>query len=208
MCKAFSAIVTRRKIYWKMGMDSHEEIKKHFKLDDTGNKLVPIEIIPEDYLNMKKDKKSWDFKFDEQCPDWWKASHENMSWSACLKWREEIAKKVNFKEARNPIHPFKIKTKKVTKVQIKLLKKWDSVRDSVESSVRAFIGSLFYLQRKEWKYTDNIKCKGYPFQSCVELWKQGLVPSFDGTYWRLHTRKKAKVVFKISKSELKKIQGE
>ncbi len=75
---------------------------------------------------------------------------------------------------------------------------WDSVRDSVW----AYEGSLYNLKRSEWKYTKGIKTKDYPFKSCVKLWEQGLVPSFDGSMWRLHSGKKAKVVFKISKKEL------
>ena len=65
---------------------------------------------------------------------------------------------------------------------------------------------MFKLDRKEWKYTDKIKCKGYPFISAVKLWKQGLVPSFDGDIWRLHSGKKAKVVFEISKKDLLKFK--
>ncbi len=242
MCKAFSCIATRkRKVYWKLGMDGHEDIKTHFKLDDTKLGLVPIEISPKGYLNMsepKQDNKDWTFKFDESCPDWWSDSYERMCWNSCKEWYSKVIKLVNWKEARRPIHPFKLKM--VSKVTIKqkiLLKKWDSVRDSVWDSVRGsvwgsvggsvwdsvwdsvgdsvggsvggsvwgYIGDLFYLKRTQWKYTEKIKTKGYPFQCVVDLWKQGLVPSFDGTDYRLHSGKKAKVVFKISKTELIKI---
>ena len=65
---------------------------------------------------------------------------------------------------------------------------------------------MFKLNRKEWKYTDKIKCKGYPFISAVKLWKQGLVPSFDGDIWRLHSGNQAKVVFEISKKDLLKFK--
>ena len=75
---------------------------------------------------------------------------------------------------------------------------WDSVR----ASVRAYAGSMFKMKRTEWKHTDKIKCKGYPFQYVVKLGEQGLVPSFDGKTWRLHSGKKAKVVFEISREEL------
>jgi len=67
---------------------------------------------------------------------------------------------------------------------------WDSVGDSVwdlvGASVWAYIGSIFKI--KKWKYTENIKTKGYPFQSAVDLWKMGLVPSYDGEIWRLHSK--------------------
>jgi hypothetical protein len=68
---------------------------------------------------------------------------------------------------------------------------WDSVRDSAGASVRdsvwAYIGSLF-LKIVTWKYCETIKISGYPFQSAVKLWKLGIVPSYDGTIWRLHTK--------------------
>jgi len=63
---------------------------------------------------------------------------------------------------------------------------WASVRASVWDSVGAYIGSFFNLPRNAWKYTEKIKTKGYPFQSAVDLWMMGLVPSFDGEKWRLH----------------------
>jgi hypothetical protein len=83
---------------------------------------------------------------------------------------------------------------------------WASVGDSVEASVGAsvwaYTGSFFKLSRKSWKYTSKIKTKGYPFEPAVELWKMGLVPSFDGTTWRLHGGKDAKALFGISKEKL------
>ena len=37
---------------------------------------------------------------------------------------------------------------------------------------------------------------GYnPYTPCILLWKRGFVPSFDGTTWRLHSGKEAKIVF-------------
>ena len=77
---------------------------------------------------------------------------------------------------------------------------WDSVRGSVRDSVRdsvrgsvwgsvwdseaAYISSLF-TSIKKWKYTEKIEIEGYPFQSCVELVKIGLVPCTDGKLWYL-----------------------
>ena len=60
---------------------------------------------------------------------------------------------------------------------------WDSVWDSVRSSIRAYISAFF-----------NIKYE-YDFSSAVKLWEAGLVPSFDGTTWRLHSGEKADVVY-------------
>ena len=59
---------------------------------------------------------------------------------------------------------------------------WDSVWDSVW----AYISSLF-TNIKKWKYV-NHEDGVNPFQSCIDLWKGGYVPSFDGKAWRLHTK--------------------
>ena len=78
---------------------------------------------------------------------------------------------------------------------------WDSVGDSVGASVGAYTGSFFKIP--VWKYVKHPKGK-YPYQPLVTLWNQGLVPSFDGTVWRLHGGEKATVLFSITKTELKK----
>ena len=70
----------------------------------------------------------------------------------------------------------------------------DSVGDSVWDFVWAYIGSLF-LNIKKWKHIKH-KRGTYPFQSGVDLWKMGLVPSFDGILWRLHGGEKAKILWK------------
>jgi len=72
---------------------------------------------------------------------------------------------------------------------------WDSVRDSVWDSVGAYTGSFFNLPRKAWLRTKNISGSGYPFQSTVTLWDRGLVPSFDGKLWRLHSGPNSEVVW-------------
>jgi hypothetical protein len=70
---------------------------------------------------------------------------------------------------------------------------WASVRDSVWASVEAYIGSLF-SNIKRWKYVKNRRGE-YPFQSAVDLWKQGLVASFDKTTWRLHGGPEGRILF-------------
>ena len=62
---------------------------------------------------------------------------------------------------------------------------WISVWISVEDSVGAYISSFF-----------NIKYD-YDFSSLNELWNRGFVPSFDGTTWRLHSGKDAKIVYEM-----------
>ena len=89
-----------------------------------------------------------------------------------------------------------------------------SVRDSVWASVRdsvwALVSSFFIIENNNWKYCDGINFEGCenPFQSCIDLWSLGLVPSFDGKKWRLHAGKDAKIVFEISKEDLEKYEVE
>jgi hypothetical protein len=47
----------------------------------------------------------------------------------------------------------------------------------------------------------------FDFSSNTKLWKMGLVPSFDGKIWRLHTGPKAAIVYEISKEELQKMKA-
>ena len=72
---------------------------------------------------------------------------------------------------------------------------WASVRASVWASVgdsaRAYVSSFFSI-----KYD-------YDFTPCVKLWEAGLVPSFDGTTWRLHSGKNADVVYEWKVMEVK-----
>ena len=113
------------------------------------------------------------------------------------------------------VHPFEIKrSKKITKQELQWLDEWvsvyssgvwfsvrnsvrnsvwnsvwnsvrnsvrnsvqDSVRNSVWDSVWAYIGSFFDIWGSNYKY-----------QSAVNLWENGLVPIFDGTTWRLHSK--------------------
>jgi len=63
---------------------------------------------------------------------------------------------------------------------------WDSVWDSVLDNIGAYTSSFFNLDK--WKYIEHEKGAN-PFQSCIDLYKRGLVPSFDGKYWRLHSKR-------------------
>ena len=104
-----------------------------------------------------------------------------------------------YSEASNPVNPLKIKPPMIGKEQKLLLKKWDSVW----ASVWAYFGSLF-PNVKKWKYVKYRRGE-YPFQSAVDLWKQGLVASFDGSKWQLHGNEKADVLFEISVDDLKNL---
>ena len=56
---------------------------------------------------------------------------------------------------------------------------WDSVWDSVGAYVSSFLDIPYQ----------------HDFTPAVKLWDDGLVPSFDGKVWRLHTGKNAKIVY-------------
>jgi hypothetical protein len=60
---------------------------------------------------------------------------------------------------------------------------WASVWDSVWDSVWAYFSSFFAIDYE------------HDFSSAVKLWEAGLVPSFDGRTWRLHSGKDARVVY-------------
>jgi hypothetical protein len=60
---------------------------------------------------------------------------------------------------------------------------WASVRDSVSASLWAYFSSFFAIDYE------------YDFSSAVKLWEAGLVPSFDGRTWRLHSGKNAKIIY-------------
>ena len=81
---------------------------------------------------------------------------------------------------------------------------WCSVGDAVRDSVWAYISSLF-PDIKEWKHIDHKKGIN-PFQSCIDLWLRGFVPSFDCEIWRLHSGKKAEIVFEIHKDKLREVK--
>jgi hypothetical protein len=101
----------------------------------------------------------------------------------------------NIEESLYPIHPLKIKRSDIcpTKEELKALavgdsvwaSVWASVGDSVGASVGAYIGSLF----------PGAFETPYKYQPLVDLWKAGLVPSYDGKRWRLHSGENAKIIW-------------
>lgn len=79
---------------------------------------------------------------------------------------------------------------------------WDSMwaKYSVRYCFYAYISSLF-SNTKKWKYINNEEGVN-PFQSGIDLWHMGLVPSFDGKVWRLYKGENAEVVLEITREEL------
>jgi len=251
MCRAFSCLVTRgNKVYWKTGVDCHEEVLKLYCDVDANlrdyksppfNTFARVEIRPPkgDYLD--RAFASWVYKVDERIrPDFLTEKHEELCREALMEWTKEVYA-FNVEGAKNPVHPFKIDPPKITQYHVDLLDTWvsvwksmkellwesvhDSVRVSVGESVRvsvggavwesvwdvvwasvgkstresvaAYFGSLFPI--KKWahvNYENPLFKEGeYPFQSAVDLWKIGLVPSFDRGRWRLHGGKDAGVLW-------------
>ena len=205
MCKAFSCLIHRnKKVTWKFGVDSHEDLIKIAGYNDDKDDPVfaRVEISPQngDYLDPEV---PYIFKLDEKrTPSWWSDSYENKCWDAQEKW---LAKLNTILIRKQIVPPFQIKPPKITDEHITLLREWQSVRQSVWESTLAYNGSFFILPRNEWKYTEKIKTDEYPFLPLVKLWEQGLVPSFDGETWRLHGERDAKILYEITEQDLKKM---
>jgi len=152
MCQAMSLLVTQsKKVYWKTGVDSHDElhtlfVKKDKELIDDkkppNNTFARVEIHPKNKDYLRPDK--WVYFIDERVkPKWLNKSYEKLCWSAFKKWKKQVYSQFNLKEVLNPIHPFKIKApKKITKRHIEAVRLWAlvgpltrvSVRDSVWAS--------------------------------------------------------------------------
>ena len=216
MCKAFSCIVDQvGKVTWKLGIDAHSELARVGGYQDRKlGEFAKAEITPKnnDYLNPDE----WVFRFDESPVPAWCGTHEKeLCLAAHKKWLKQMDKIII---PHSVVRPFKVTPPaSIQPKHIRLLKKWasvgdsvrgsvwasvrDSVRDSVWASVGAYTGSFFRIP--VWKYVKHHKGK-YPYQPLMALWKTGLVPSFDGTTWRLHGGPKAAVLFSITTVKLKK----
>ena len=224
MCKAFSCIVDQvGKVTWKLGIDAHSELARVGGYQDRKlGEFAKAEITPKnnDYLNPDE----WVFRFDESPVPAWCGTHEKeLCLAAHKKWLKQMDKIII---PHSVVRPFKVTPPaSIQPKHIRLLKKWasvvesvvdrvgdsvgDSVADSVVESVGhslwdsvwAYTGSFFRIP--VWKYVKHHKGK-YPYQPLMALWKTGLVPSFDGTTWRLHGGPKAAVLFSITAVKLKK----
>ena len=181
------------------GVDSHSHICAHFALDeDRCNKYEfdPLtKMFTVDQINSKRD--------DSEAAEKW-------------------ANRLNFKEIVEPltikpiVNPFELpEVAEVTAEHLQWLSEWASVwasvrasvRDSVGASVRASIwdsvgdsvwASVGYSVRDSvGAYMSTFFSVEYQhnYSSAVKLWESGLVPSFDGKVWRLHTGIDAHVVY-------------
>ena len=90
------------------------------------------------------------------------------------------------------VNPLSITVNKITIEDLKLLKQWDLVGASVWDLVGAYASTFVDI-----KYNHD-------FTSINKLWERGIVPSYDGKIWRLHTGMKADIIMQGTISELQK----
>ncbi len=143
MCKAFSCVVTRQgKVFWEAGVDSHDDLIHKYRVrDDTVDmeeiSHAKIEIVPDTkkkYPYLYPEGK-WKLIIDRDVtPSWLMQAHKDKAWAAWAEWKA-IVYQFNVAEALHPFNPLKVHKHKPTDDDILLLKKWNSVRDSVWNSV-------------------------------------------------------------------------
>ena len=176
----------------------------HYHRPWLGTKVLPAEIKGSSRIFTAAKQRYEYMKLDNPLSD------EEIK-KLCKEIEPELGYKLS--EALYPVNPLLLPKTAVTDKDIKLLRQWDSVGDSIMesvwnsvcdsvgysvwdsvwNSVGAYIGSLFPSIGK-WEYK-NHEHSQYPFQSAVNLWYRGLVPSFDGKIWRLHSGEKAEIVW-------------
>ena len=189
------------------GADSHSHICSHFNLnEDVCNKYEynPLtKMFTVDQINSNRD--------DSEAAEKW-ANRQDF---------KEIVEPLIIKPI---VKPFELpKVEQVTDEQIGWLKEWASVRDSAGSSVWASVWALVgasvldsvrnsvraSVRASVWaSVRDSVWASvgayfssffdidyKFDFSSAVKLWEAGLVPSLDGTTWRLHSGKQADVVY-------------
>ena len=185
------------------GVDSHSHICAHFNLDeDVCNKF---EFSP---LTKK-------FEIDQ-------INSERDDSVAAEKWVKRLDFKTVVEPliVKPIVNPFELPAvERVTDEQIDWLKSWASVvasawasvvasiEASVRASVRASVGDAVWtsvwasvwasVMDSVWAYIGSFFDIDYKFDfsSAVKLWDDGLVPSFDGKVWRLHSGESADVVY-------------
>ena len=186
-----------------VGADSHSHICAHFGInEDQCNKWEYNPLTKELYLDMQNDPKT--------------DTKRVKKWVDKLDWNTIVAPLI-IKPIINPLELPAVDT--ITDEQISWLKEWasvwssvwssvwdsvwhsvgDSVWNSVWSSVWDSVGDSVgdSVRDSVWAYFSSFFAINYEydFSSAVKLWESGLVPSFDGTVWRLHSGKNADIVY-------------
>jgi hypothetical protein len=172
-----------RKEHLQDGNDSHSIICKHYELDE--DKCNKYEYIP---LTHKFTVDQINSPVDDTAQ-----AHE---WVESLDFKR-IVEPLIIKPMVNPLDYPAVTG--FTEQHIIWLKEWasvrasvrdsvwDSVRDSVWDSVCAYISSFYAIDYE------------YDFSPAINLWNAGMVLSYDGKTWRLHTGKQAKIVYEWNK---------
>jgi hypothetical protein len=134
MCKAFSCIVGRdKKVTWKFGTDSHEDLIKiagynDDTLDPEKIEFCRIEISPKNGSYLDPDE--WVFKIDmDVTPTWWTLDHKKACEREFKKWKKQLYKILVQKAIIHPFHDV-VPPTGITEEHIALVREWDSVRDS------------------------------------------------------------------------------
>jgi hypothetical protein len=144
MCKLASFIVTRERVLWHPGSDSHENIIDKYKLDDRKQcDFVRVELSPpnEDYT---KPLTEWVYRVDQDnTPEWYSAKEAEIAARHELdKWRK---KRQWFFDAIDFVQTIKDvkwldghkKPLKAWKVFAARSAAWDAVRSAVRDGVRS-----------------------------------------------------------------------
>jgi hypothetical protein len=205
------------------GADSHSHICAHYKLDeDKCNKWEYNPLTKELTLDMQNDPKDdtkrakrWVEKLDWKAivepliikpivnpfelPAVERVTDEQIDWlkSWASVWnsvRNSVGNSVRNSVGNSVWDPVRNSVEDVVWAsvwEVVWASVWDAVWDAVRVSVWAYFSSFFAIEYK------------FDFSSAVKLWDDGLVPSFNGTTWRLHTGKDAHVVYEWKPEEVK-----
>ena len=139
MCEAASFIVTETDVLSHPHSDSHTDILAYHNIKDTSDnpRFVRVEIVPST-RNYNEPLATWKYKTDQDIvPHWYDAVEvEDRVRNALPAWAKRL-NVLDMQELYNPIHPFKIKPKRMSETnKVMLIKNWASVGDSVWDSVR------------------------------------------------------------------------
>ena len=192
------------------GVDSHSHICAHFNLDeDRCNKYEFNPLTNKFEIDMINSERN-----DSEAAE---------KWVKRLDFKEIVEPLI----VKPIVHPFELpEVTEVTAEHIQWLREWasvrasvvgsvwdsvrssawdsvwnsvgDSVRDSVMDSVLVSVWNSVGDSVASYVSTFFPIDYEYDFSSAVKLWEAGLVPSFDGRTWRLHTGKNAKIVYEES----------
>jgi hypothetical protein len=181
--------------------DSHSRICKFFKLDEDDCNKYEYNPLTKT-MNVDQINSSIDDRVQVE------------QWFTELDFKTVVEPLV-VKPIVNPLSLPQVDT--ITEEQIQWLKVWASVWDSVGDSVWASVGDSVWdsvgdsvrasVGASVWAYISSFVATqyDYDFTAYIKLWEAGLVPSFDGTTWRLHSGTAAKIVYSVTTEDLAKL---